>query len=366
MPRILHCDGCQRSSIIRDEMIGRKIQCNCGRVQALSDTAPYTLAPAGWLDSWGMLGSSIALLLVSLLVGGSVAAWVVLDRENTESEPVAVVPERTMPTTAKEKEPPEEKNEEKERPQAEPKAPEGAKPSEPPVLRTSEPIPARAYSEKELYKRLLPSVVLIYHYDQKYRYTGSGSVIHRGRRLIITNQHVVQRTVENARGKPVGHQTVARVEVLFPQRGEGGELITDKKYYEALMEKHEGKKARVLPGTSEDPDLAVIQLEDELPQDTVALKLAPQPAGAGEKVVLVGNSGLSSGSFGIAPGMVKTRVPNVVIEDYVWKKTWCLENHIPSFHGDSGSPVVNYRGQMVGVHFGGHPKSQVLKYAADH
>ncbi len=157
-------------------------------------------------------------------------------------------------------------------------------------------------------------------------------------------------------------EIVPRVEVLFPQPGEGGEFITDKGYYLNRMKRGEGKPARVLPGSSEDPDLAVIQLENDMPQDSIALKLAPRPANGGEKVVLVGNSGLSSGSFGIAPGLVKNRLSGVA----GWKVTRSLESHIPSFGGDSGSAVVNYQGQIVGVHFGAITlKGASLQYAVD-
>ena len=365
MPRAFYCDGCQQTHLIRDELVGRKIRCDCGRVQVASENAAQVSMPIKWLDSWPVLGSSFALLLVSLLFGGGVAAWVVLDQGTSESVPVVAAPERAAATTPpKEKETPGATSKDKERKQSEDKEKETPRPPEPVVLRAPENAGARTYSEKELYKRLLQSVVLIYHTDGQWRYTGSGSVIHRGRRLVITNQHVVQKTLFDQEGKEVGHELVARVGVLFPQRGEGGELITDKKFYESMMSRREGIMARVLPGTSEDPDLAVIQLESDMPQDTVSLKLAPQPASSGEKVLLVGNSGLSSGSFGIAPGFVKNRLPGI----QGWKTTRSLETHLPTFGGDSGSAVVNYQGQIVGVHFGAKAvaeKSASVQYAAD-
>jgi HEAT repeat protein len=385
MPRTFYCEGCQQTHLIRDELVGRKIRCDCGRVQVASENAAQLPMPTKWLDSWPVLGSSCALLLVSLLVGGGVAAWVVLDRGTAENSPtptvIASAPERA-PVVAppKDKEPPESRSKEKEHEKAEDNEKGRTRPPETVVARAPGTAPPPTYSEKELYKRLVGgrSVVWISHSDGKYVYTGTGSVIHRGRRLIITNQHVVQRTVEDGQGQEIGSEDVARVEVFFPQKGEGGEWITDKKYYESLRDRHQGIMGRVLRPTSADPDLALIQLEGDLPQESIALKFAPQPGGEGDKVVLVGNAGISSGLWSISPGFIKNRVPEVRVprkfksqdgevfeRDIIWKKTWCLETSIPSHQGDSGSPVVNDRGQLVGVHFGANPKSNLIKYAAD-
>lgn len=380
MPRAHYCDGCQQTHLIRDELVGRKIRCDCGRVQLVSENATQLPMPSKWLDSWPVLGSACALLLVSLLIGGGVAAWAVLAPETTERMPVAVATEHTSATAAKAKEsPPESKSKEKEREKAKDNENERTRPPDTVLAHAPANAPA-IYSEKELYKRLLGgrSVVWITHSDGKYTYTGTGSVIHRGRRLIITNQHVVQRTIEDEQGREIGSEDVARVEVFFPQKGAGGEWITDKKYYESLRDMHQGKTGRVLRPTSADPDLALIQLEGDLPQESIALKFAPQAGAEGDKVVLVGNAGLSSGLWSISPGFIKNRVPEVRVprkfqsqggevfeREIVWKKTWCLETSIPSHQGDSGSPVVNDRGQLVGVHFGANPKSNLIKYAAD-
>jgi HEAT repeat protein len=239
----------------------------------------------------------------------------------------------------------------------------------------------RAFTDRELTQRLLRgrTVVWITHKDDKYWYEGSGSVIHRGRRLIITNQHVVQRRIENERGQLVGHEVAPRVQVLFPQPDGHGDWIRDRAHYESLRQGNQGMLGRVLKPTSDDPDLALVQLEGDMPQDCLALQLAPRQAEVGDKVVLVGNSGLSSGLWSLSPGFVKNRVPERRIplpvrneqgqvvgeEPTVVNRSWCLETSVPSYHGDSGSPVVNDRGQLVGVHFSGHPKSEQIKFAAD-
>lgn len=360
MPRIHHCDGCQRCSVIRDEMIGRKIQCDCGRVQSISDTAPYTPPPTGWLDSGSMLGCSLALLLVSLLVGGSVAAWVVLDSKNAESNPVVVVPERATPTTAKENETSEEKSEEKEQPEAEKKDPEGAKPSEHPVLRTPETSRPRTYTEKELYDRLIHSVVWIYGSDGQGAWTGSGNVIHVGRKLIVTNQHVV------------GDES--SVQVLFPIRGSDGQWITEKNYYRDLLKQRKSQTARVLLADKR-CDLAVIQLQGTFPQDTRAVKVAPRAAEPTDQVFSVGNPGVSSALWLPSRGSVRARVRQLYVNKYdkndqiigklLFRDAWGLEASISINHGDSGSSLVNSRGHVIGVNVGGDLKDQSMRYAID-
>ncbi len=94
MPRAILCEGCKRTHLIRDELIGHKIQCDCGRIQTAPDTAPYRRPPARGLDSCLMLGLSFVLLLGSLLVGGAVAAWVFVDHGATDNTAIAAAPER--------------------------------------------------------------------------------------------------------------------------------------------------------------------------------------------------------------------------------------------------------------------------------
>jgi HEAT repeat protein len=81
--------------------------------------------------------------------------------------------------------------------------------------------------------------------------------------------------------------------------------------------------------------------------------------------MLIGNAGVSSGLWSLSPGSIKNRVPQVRWEEVVVKNTCCLETTIPSHPGDSGSPVLNDRGQLVGVHYGGHRETKLMKYAVD-
>jgi HEAT repeat protein/S1-C subfamily serine protease len=341
-------------------------------------TGPPVPAPTAWLDSPTLLAGSLVLLLLSLGVGTPVALWAGgAFRAGGPAEPEAPW---TLVAANEKKETSAAASQEPKKPPAEEKKKRGEDkpPHESVDVRTPTGAEPRALTQKELHKRLLQGQSVVWIYNELGSSSGSGSVIHRGRRLIITNQHVVQKDIENARGEVVGQEVVPHVWVLFPQKGEGDEWISDKKYYESLLINKKALVGRVLKPTSGDPDLALIQLESELPQECVALQLAPQHADVGDNVMLIGNAGVSSGLWSLSPGSVKNRVPEVRFpvrfrnrqgeveeREVVDKRTWCLETSIPSHPGDSGSPVLNDRGQLVGVHYGSHPKSNLIKYAVD-
>ncbi len=383
MPRSICCPGCGRNYLVRDEFAGCQGRCECGQVHKVP-AGPSVPAPTARLDSPGLMVGSLVLLLLSLGVGAAAALWGGRDGSSggaeNETPPVQVAAnEKKDPppaATGEKKEPPKvEKKEAKKEERREEKPP-----PEPVDVRPPTRVEPRALTPTEMRKRLLQGQSVVWIYNVLGSCSGSGSVIHRGRRWIITNQHVVQKEVQDARGRVVGHEVVPQVLVLFPQPGKDGEWESDTKFYENLILQKKAWVGRVLKPTSGDPDLALIELVGELPQECVALQLAPRHAEVGDGVTLVGNAGVSSGLWSVSPGNVKNRVPEVRLpkmlrtedgriidtgEEFVDKKTWCLETSIPSHPGDSGSPVLNDRGRLVGVHYGGNPKSNLIKYAVD-
>ena len=210
------------------------------------------------------------------------------------------------------------------------------------------PAAPTSMTDQELCEQLIRSVVWIFGTDGKTQWTGSGAVIHVGRRLIVTNRHVVQ--------------SQSQVQVLFPMRDSRGEVIPEKKEYIKLLQQGKGMKARVLHA-DKGRDLAVLQLEGRLPVGTVAVKVAPRPAARAERILLVGNPGLSSALWVPTPGTVRSRVSRA---DTIGYNHRCLETLLGTHGGDSGSPIVNARCQLVGIHFAAHKAlGSTLKYAAD-
>lgn len=115
MPRVISCEGCQQSHLIRDGLVGRRILCDCGRTHTVPPSAPSAPAPTGLLDTALVRMGSVGLLLVSMLVLGGVIAWVAgFDFGLPSSTPIAALPPTTKkqkpPTAAKKKKAPEQKD----------------------------------------------------------------------------------------------------------------------------------------------------------------------------------------------------------------------------------------------------------------
>src|SRR6185437_3797497 len=179
-------------------------------------------------------------------------------------------------------------------------------------------------------------------------WTGCGVVLDVRRRLIVTTAHMVA---------PKGS-----LRAFFPVWDKEGKLINDKRYYERLRDDGKGCTASVLKGDME-RDLAIIHLESPLPVNAVAIKVAPKPALPGARLVLVGNPGASNGRWRFSTGKVQNRVPEVrtteeltgpkgerLPTERVLLRAWCLESDVPTGPGDSGCPIVNGKGQLVGIH----------------
>lgn len=170
--------------------------------------------------------------------------------------------------------------------------------------------------------------------------SGTGWVISRSRKLLITNHHVIL-----VKGK------VARdVLVLFPSYA-GGRVIAENGFY--FDPKNRGRirvaKGRVLHSDSL-RDLALIQL-DNLPSDMTSLKLATTSAQPGERVHSVGNPGAARpGMWIYTAGMVRQVFHrNLVMTNGQRVNARILLTQSPTNPGDSGGPLVNDRAELVGV-----------------
>jgi S1-C subfamily serine protease/HEAT repeat protein len=353
MPRSVFRQACGQSYLVRDEFVGCQGRCACGRIHTVP-TGPPVPAPTARLDSSGLMAGSLVLLVLSLGVGAATALWMGRDGSpggvaENETPPVQVAANETKeqpPAAAGEKKETAKKEKEREEHKRPPKPPDESGPAE----KAPERQGPLALDDRQLHEKLLRSVVWIFGTDGKKAWTGSGSVVHVGRRLIVTNHHVVN-----------GQQ---RLLVLFPQRDPMGKLISEKKYYESLLASGKAHVANVLHADKE-RDLAVIQLEGRLPQDTLAIKVAPQPASQADHILLVGNPGVSEALWVPTSGSVRSRLKSIHLEhmDYPHR---CLETALGTHGGDSGSPIVNTRGQLVAVHFARHlDPVATLKYAAD-
>ena len=189
----------------------------------------------------------------------------------------------------------------------------------------------------DMYALLLRSTVLIVvpiAGDPTHSAAGSGALIDLPRKLIITNYHVVEES-------PV-------VVVFFPEY-RGGKAIENLVHYVNHGTKYRGK----VVVKDRRRDLAVVQLE-RLPGSVAALPLAGKSPEPGDQVHSVGNPGASDALWVYNWGKVRQvyhlrrRFPTAgLVEAKV------VETQSPLNHGDSGGPMVNDRGELVGVNQSG-------------
>jgi serine protease Do len=185
-----------------------------------------------------------------------------------------------------------------------------------------------ALSRPDLYRQTLHATVRIVTPDG----AGSGWVVDRDRRLVITNAHVV------------GDNDT--VQVVFPEFKDG-RVIADRLYYRLHAHPIAAKVLRTDPRR----DLAVLELAS-LPDGTAPLKLAADSPSPGEDVFTIGNPALGGGLWVFTDGMVRqvsTFHGKPLGKDLPHRTFRAVETQMPLYHGDSGGPLVNDRGELVGV-----------------
>jgi tetratricopeptide (TPR) repeat protein len=188
---------------------------------------------------------------------------------------------------------------------------------------------AEGLSSRSLYRQTLRGTVLIgVKKDGMVVPSGTGFVVDARRGLVVTNYHVAP-----------GSDCFVTFPLYFK-----GQVVSDPAAYHL---------DRALPGTviDSDPqnDLAVIRLAN-LAEELPALKLAeanPQP---GDRLHLVGNPAASSGLWVYTSGTVRQLVRRTIT--YAGGQAFdstVIESQMAINFGDSGSAVVDDRGEVVGV-----------------
>lgn len=222
------------------------------------------------------------------------------------------------------------------------------------------PEPGRPSSEK-VYDRVCRSTVLILALttlgDKMAVMQGSGTLIDKTNRLVLTNDHVIR-----------GSQEV----VVFFQAFDNGRRIGEIRFF---MEKLKKSKTEVIEGkvvhTDKSVDLALVQL-NRLPPDAQALPLADKSPAVTNSVLSVGHpEGIGGGGLWVHT--------SGEIRQFQQRKRWRTGNeqqpveheadviltNSQTNHGDSGGPLVNMRAQLVGVTQGGLRDANALSIFID-
>ncbi len=169
---------------------------------------------------------------------------------------------------------------------------------------------------------------------------GSGFVVDAEKRLLVTCRHVVADRKE--------------VDVFFPWV-RAGALVTEK--HEYLRNRAELRAAKLLvSGTvlkaSDETDLALVQL-DALPAGTRAVTLSSRAPAQGDTLRVIGHRLDLDTVWNETRGPLRARGP--LTEGYFWRgkrlgtTAHVLLAQLPTEEGDSGGPVVDARGEVVGT-----------------
>lgn len=216
-----------------------------------------------------------------------------------------------------------------------------------PAAFAQEPVDAGA----SVYQKVVRSTVWVHSNHGRQSVTGSGSLVDKGRRLVLTNYHVVG--------------DVKKATVYFPVFRDK-KPISEKKYY--LERDKLGIPGEVVE-LDKQADLALIRV-DRVPEGVPQLPLAAESPDPGQAVHSIGNPGKSGALWVYTPGKVrqvygkkwKAKLDEKTTASFQAK---VIETDSPTNPGDSGGPLVNDKGQLVGVTQGAALDAQALSIFVD-
>jgi S1-C subfamily serine protease len=211
----------------------------------------------------------------------------------------------------------------------------------------------QAESGEKIYQRTVKGTVWILARHEKSFSMGTGSLIDKSRRLVVTNYHVVGDS-----------DKVYAVFAAFHD----GKPVPEDSYYWQLLRKGGAISGRVIARDSK-RDLALLEL-DSVPAGAVALRLAHDGVSPGQLVHSVGNPGRSGARWVYTSGTVRTQPYHkrwgVKERDIMHQfDAQVFETQSPTNQGDSGGPLVNDRGELVGVTHGYAAEAQLLSLFID-
>jgi len=207
------------------------------------------------------------------------------------------------------------------------------------------PEPARA--DAEIYKQTLQSTAWIVVEMPEGTSRGSGVLVDLENRLVITNFHVV------------GDQRDAHV--FFPSMKDGRPIAERKFYLDKIEEL--SLKGRVI-AVDRKRDLAIIQIPS-VPEGVPAIEIAPESVSPGAEVHSLGNPGSTDVLWAYTSGRVRAVYRKQFRTGAGEHDFTVVETSSPINAGDSGGPVVNAQGQLVGISQAMDPKARLVSYCVD-
>jgi len=177
---------------------------------------------------------------------------------------------------------------------------------------------------KAIIARLMKSVAWIQNNRQIY---GTGWVLDKKRRLLITNQHVISGAKE--------------IEIYFPIE-KNSQWINDPSYYTKNVTAINAK----IIHSNRKIDLALLQL-DKLPEGIEELSLVQKSAQLGDQLHSVGSFPMGSNALWVYTfGVVRQVNQGMLASGYTAR---IVQAQLPINKGTSGGPVLNDDGKVVAV-----------------
>lgn len=199
----------------------------------------------------------------------------------------------------------------------------------------------------DIYRNTLQSTAWIIKIDAKS--TGTGSLIDKERRLVVTNHHVVGNN--------------KRATVIFPEFKDG-EAISDRMHYIKKVRAFVRKGNGTVLVNDPSKDIAVIQL-DKAPENVPELSLVERSATPGTRLHTVGNPGAGSALWSYSVGAVRQVAKIKIKKASGVFDGWTLETQNPINSGDSGGPVVNDDGQLVAINMATRNQARLVTLCVD-
>ncbi|MEL7265979.1 MAG: serine protease, partial [Planctomycetota bacterium] len=193
-------------------------------------------------------------------------------------------------------------------------------------------------ADSGVYKQTLKSTAWVISVDGDSVSLGTGVVIDAEKKLLVTNSHVVG---ENRNAL-----------VFFPAARSGKDLdqgvIVEKGYYTKKSDDI-GVQGAVV-AIDRKRDLALVELNvDTLPQNVQAIPMADNEVSPGDSVHSIGNPGSSDALWVYSSGTVRAVYKkrfNATSGEHQFR---VIETQAPLNTGDSGGPIVNDAGELVGI-----------------
>jgi S1-C subfamily serine protease len=212
--------------------------------------------------------------------------------------------------------------------------------------------PANLNTGSRVYKHGMKSTVFIMVPTAEGVATGTGFLIDNQKRLLATAYHVVDETEE--------------VQIIFPVFKTDRTVIADLEYYQRRVSEIAVRGKVVMRLKSK--DLALIQI-DQIPEGFQALELSDNRAQPGADLFAIGNPGAAEGMWIFSDGKVRQIFDDYKIQYSAGQLVQAAVTltDIPSNPGDSGGPVLNSEGNLVGLTSGGDSddKIQLMSYSID-